>query len=89
MQVSYGPPGRTGVTKLMAVGADELELGVTDRAVKVAGGISIAVLAFGVLTKSRSARALGLGATLALLGVSLASGALAGSRVQVATAPAK
>lgn len=68
MQVSYGPPGRRGVTTLLAVGADELgaELPI-EKAVRVGPWYMGAIAVVGALAGSRSVRDAGIGAAVALL----------------------
>lgn len=86
MKVSYGPPAQRGVTQLMAVGAADLEDGVTDHAVKIGTAIAGGVWLLGLLAGSNTMKTAGLGAAVALLGVRYASRRKA---VEVATpAPA-
>lgn len=61
MQIAYGPPGHKGVTHLMAVGADDLTPSPIERTVKVAGGVSLAVLLLGALTGKPRLVHMGLG----------------------------
>lgn len=83
-QISYGPPGHKGVSRLVAVGDADYD-GKTDQAVKTGTYLAgVAVLA-GVMIGSRTIRNLGAGAALALMGVRLASKP---KQVVQATAPA-
>lgn len=85
--ISYGPPGHRGVTQLMAVGADELEGGQLDAAVRTGGLASLALWGVGLLTGSRAVQHIGIGAGLALFGVQLVAGRLGTKKVTV-TQPA-
>lgn len=87
MNVSYGPPGHKGVTTLMAVGADDLEQTSADRAVRCASWLGAGVWLLGALTGQRTMQNVGMGATIALVGVRVATGTL-GARTVPVTAPA-
>src|SRR5512147_71251 len=87
MNVSYGPPGQKGVTTLMAVGADDLEQTTTDRAVSRASWLAAGAWLFGALTGQRTVKHIGMGATIALVGVRFAAGTLGAKRIAVSTAP--
>lgn len=73
MQITYGPPAARGVTQLMAVGAADFDQTAVDRAVSRGGLLALAVFGIGLVTGSRRARDLGLGAAVALYGVRLVS----------------
>ncbi len=67
-QISYGPPGHKGVSRLVAVGDADYD-SRTDHAVKTGAYLAgVAVLA-GLVIGSRTLRNLGAGAAAALLGV--------------------
>lgn len=67
MQVSYGPPGHKGVTHLMAVGADEYPPSEADRLVAFGAAAGVGLLLLGLLTGSKRAFHVGVGASLATL----------------------
>lgn len=86
MKISYGPPGHQGVTKLMAVGADDYSGGL-DQAVSKGGLVAVGVWGLGVLLGSQTLKHWGFGAGLALYGARLVAGRLGQQKVTV-TAPA-
>ena len=69
MQISFGPPGYAGVTSLIAVGADELDEGVTDRTVRIGGWLAAAVWAIGAMSGNRTIANAGMGGTIALVAI--------------------
>jgi len=68
----------------MAVGANEIEPGATDRAVKTGAWLSVGVFALGFVVRSSRLRHAGAGAALALFAVQLATGGM-GTKVAVTT----
>lgn len=84
MKISYGPPAARGVTQLMAVGAADFDQTATERAMSKGGLLALAVLGIGLVTGSRRARDIGLGAAVAIYGVRM----VARPRPVEVTAPA-
>lgn len=67
-QISYGPPGHRGVTRLLAVGDTEYD-SPTDQAVTTGIALSGAAWLAGLVLGSSTLKSMGTGAGLALLGV--------------------
>jgi len=67
MRVAYGPPGHKGVTHLVAVGDTGDGQDPADQSAML---IAVGVVAVGFLVGSSTARNLGIGGVLTLLGAS-------------------
>jgi hypothetical protein len=71
IEVSYGPPGQTGVTQILGLGADEVDAlqSKTDQALTKAGWLSLGAWALGVVVNKKALRHAGLGGALVAFGV--------------------
>ncbi len=87
MNLSYGPPGQHGVTTLMAVGSDDVELGTADRAIRRGAWIGAGAWLLGALTGKKTLQATAMGATLALVAVGVVTGSI-GNKAVLVTQPA-
>ena len=76
MHIAHGPPGASGVTSLMSVGADDIE-GFGEREVhktaRTVGLLSTAMWIYGWSTNDPKLKKMGLGVGLAALAVELLS----------------